>query len=204
MITRIIKWFFNRYSIHHIVREMNDNECIIACNRNVINDGATFYPDAIVHNAANNPSLIKVGSGTHIRGTLLVFKYGGYIEIGRNCYVGDSSRIWSGERVQIGDNVLISHNVNIIDTNSHELDRFERAERYCNLQNHGPWVTKGSILTSPIVIGDNAWISFNVTVLKGVTIGKGAIIAAGSVVTKDIPDFALAAGNPAKIVRYYQ
>jgi len=53
-----------------------------------------------------------------------------------------------------------------------------------------------------VVIGDNVWIGRNVSILPGVTIGEGAIIGLGSVVTKDIPDLAIVAGNPAKIVKY--
>jgi acetyltransferase-like isoleucine patch superfamily enzyme len=53
-----------------------------------------------------------------------------------------------------------------------------------------------------IVIGDDVWIGASVTILKGVSIGKGVVIGAGSVVVKDIPDYAVAVGNPAKIVKY--
>ena len=202
MIYKVLTWFFSRYSINHLINKMNEDERVILCNKSVSNSGAKFYPDAIVYNAANNPHLIQVGKNTHIRGTLLVFKYGGSIEIGNNCYVGDNSRIWSGNKIKIGNNVLISHNVNIVDTNSHELNSVERADRHVFLQENGPWSDAGSILSSPITIGDYAWISFNVVILKGVTIGKGAIVAAGSIVTKDVPDYAVVAGNPARIVSY--
>ena len=53
----------------------------------------------------------------------------------------------------------------------------------------------------PVVIGEHAWIGARVIILPGVTIGRGAIIGAGSVVTKDVPDYHLAAGNPARIVK---
>ena len=53
-----------------------------------------------------------------------------------------------------------------------------------------------------ITIKDKAWIGFDCIVLKGVTIGEGAVVAAGSVVTKDVPDYAVVAGNPAVIVKY--
>lgn len=53
-----------------------------------------------------------------------------------------------------------------------------------------------------IVIGNDVWIGASVTVLKGVKIGDGAVIGAGSVVTKDIPEYAIAVGNPARIVKY--
>ena len=53
-----------------------------------------------------------------------------------------------------------------------------------------------------IVIGDDVWIAANVTILKGVSIGKGAVIGAGAVVIKDIPEYAIAVGNPARIIKY--
>ena len=53
-----------------------------------------------------------------------------------------------------------------------------------------------------IVIGDDVWIAANVTILKGVTVGNGAVIGAGAVVNKDIPQYAIAVGNPAKVVKY--
>lgn len=54
----------------------------------------------------------------------------------------------------------------------------------------------------PIIIENDVWIGASVTILKGVKIGNGAVVGAGSVVTKDIPDFAIVVGNPAKIVKY--
>ena len=52
-----------------------------------------------------------------------------------------------------------------------------------------------------IIVGDDVWIAASVTILKGVTIGKGAVVGAGSVVTKDISEYAIAVGNPAKIIK---
>lgn len=53
-----------------------------------------------------------------------------------------------------------------------------------------------------IIVGDDVWIASSVIILKGVTIGEGAVIGAGAVVTKDIPEYAIAVGNPARIVKY--
>jgi acetyltransferase-like isoleucine patch superfamily enzyme len=91
--------------------------------------------------------------------------------------------------------------VNIIDSDSHEIDHLERAKGFSDLIQNGHARVKGSIKTAPIVIGDYAWISYNASILKGVTIGKGAIVAAGSVVTKDVADFTVVAGNPAVFVK---
>lgn len=154
-----------------------------------------------VFNLQNDRNLIVVGDNSNILGELLIFAYGGGIKIGENSFVGEGVRIWSGENITIGSNVLISHNCNIVDTNSHEIDYLERAQGYINLKEHGYPKTKGSILTSKIVIEDYAWISFNVTILKGVTIGKGAIVGANSVVIEDVPPYTLVVGNPAKVIK---
>lgn len=54
---------------------------------------------------------------------------------------------------------------------------------------------------APVYIGDKVWIGFNVIILKGVDIGEGAVVAAGSVVTKNVPEWTLVGGNPAKVIR---
>ncbi|MCC6253165.1 MAG: acyltransferase [Bacteroidia bacterium] len=149
----------------------------------------------------NKPENIIIGNNSHIRGTLLIFGYGGKISIGNDCYIGDGSRVWSGQEVIIGNDVLIAHHVGIVDTQAHEINANERAQRYKELVAEGSWKDKGSIETSPIIIKDKAWISFNSIILKGVTIGEGAIVAAGSVVTKDVEPYTLVGGNPAVFIK---
>jgi acetyltransferase-like isoleucine patch superfamily enzyme len=159
-----------------------------------------FGPTARVVNAGD-PKRIVVGSKTLVDGELLVHDYGGRITIGESAYIGMGSRIWSGEDVAIGAHVFVAHNCTITDTNSHQMEADERAAHYQRTVVDGKPFEKGSIKTAPIVIGDHAWINFNVAILKGVTIGEGAIIGAGSVVTKDVPPYVLCAGNPARVVR---
>lgn len=60
---------------------------------------------------------------------------------------------------------------------------------------------QGPEMGKPIVIGEDCWLGGNVIVLPGVTIGRGSTIGAGSVVTKDVPDYCIAAGNPARVLR---
>jgi len=198
-IKSIVISIFRFFKIHRLVNKANELDKLKQINRQVTNNGGTFFSSASVSNMKNDSSKIVIGKGTYIRGELSVFNYGGQIIIGENGYIGEQTKITSGESIQIGNNVLISHNVNIVDSTAHELDYIERAEAFRNLIKFGPPEFKSqTISTDPIIIGDDVWINFNVIILKGVKIGRGAIIAAGSVVTKDVPPFVLVGGNPAK------
>ena len=173
-----------------------------ACKSQVTyGENVVFGLVAKVVNVQNLTRNISIQNNVRINGELLIFGYGGNIKIGNNFYLGEESRIWSGESIEIGDNVLISHQVNIIDSNSHEMDAIERKNGYLSLISNGHPKDQGSIITSKITIGNDAWISFGATVLKGVNIGAGAIVAAGSVVTKDVAPYTVVAGNPAKEVK---
>lgn len=163
--------------------------------------GSILHPDARIVNFQQQPDQIFVGDHCVIRGELLVNQYGGSIRIGSYASVGESSRIWSSESIRIGDRVHISHNVNIMDGNTHSLDPEERNREYVEILEKGNIRQKGHIATAPVVIEDDVWISFNVTVLKGVTIGRGAVIAANSLVIKDVEPYTLTGGSPAKTIR---
>ncbi|OQD90422.1 hypothetical protein PENANT_c001G00988 [Penicillium antarcticum] len=99
-----------------------------------------------------------------------------------NCVFIDTCPIIIGARTMFGPNVSLF-------SGTHPLDPALR---------NG---TEGPELGRPIRIGEDCWLGGNVIVLAGVTIGKGATIGAGSVVTKDVPAFHVAAGNPARIIR---
>jgi acetyltransferase-like isoleucine patch superfamily enzyme len=144
---------------------------------------------------------IQVGSNSIVRGELLTFGHGGVISIGEWCYVGENSRIWSAQKVEIGNRVLISHNVNIHDTNGHPVNAESRHQDFIAISRTGHPHESPDIISLPIKIEDDVWIGFNSTILKGITIGKGAIIGASSVVTKDIPPGVTVVGNPAKVVK---
>jgi len=160
-----------------------------------------LYPEARIINMQENACKIVLGENTHIRGILLIYPHGKGIRIGSNSYVGDHSRIWASDFIEIGNSVLIAHNVTIIDSDSHEIDFEERERSAIQLFTSGHPKEIGNVKTAHIVIKDHAWISYNVSILKGVTIGEGAIVGAGSVVTKDVPDWSVVVGNPARVIK---
>ncbi len=115
----------------------------------------------------------------------------GVIEIADNCYIGDNFSALSASSLSIENNVLIAGHVAVIAEN-HGVDP-ESGTPY-GLQ---PLVGK------PVRIGAFSWIGEKVIVLPGVDIGKWCVVGAGSVVTKNIPDYCMAVGNPARIIRKY-
>ena len=200
-IKSILLWAIKAINLPHLIAEAHLQQKKTAYDSVTTNNGTTFYPEAEVRNISGKPNKIILGNNTHIRGELMIYEYAKSLQIGNYCYVGKGSIINVAQEIIIGNNVLISHNVNIYDTNSHEIDHLERSESYKKLLLTGHSPDKGNVAVAPVIIEDFVWISFNVIILKGVTIGKGAIIAAGSVVTKDVPAWTVVAGNPAKVVK---
>ena len=109
------------------------------------------------------------------------------ISIGKNCWINNSSLISEGKGIFIGDNCLIGSNVDIIDSNFHDLNPKKKMN--------------GNIKTAKVVLEENVFIGSNVKILKGVTIGKNSVIANGSIVTKSIPSDVIAGGNPCKVIK---
>lgn len=112
--------------------------------------------------------------------------YGFHIEVGENFFANYNCTIIDVAKVKIGDNCQLAPNVAIY-TAGHPVHPDSRNSLY----EYGIGVT----------IGDNVWIGGNTVILPGVHIGSNTVIGAGSVVTKDIPDWVIAAGNPCKVIR---
>ena len=151
---------------------------------------AVIAPEADLENLSDDADNIRIGEHTFVRGKLLTFAQGGAIRVGEHCYIGHRTEIWSMNSVSIGDRVLISHNVSITDNTAHSMNAEERhAHHIRSINGTVPqsWKELPGISASPIVIEDDVWINFGVTILKGVRIGAGSVIAAGSMVTKDVP-----------------
>ena len=112
--------------------------------------------------------------------------YGSHIEVGKNFFANYNCTIVDVAKVKIGDNCLLAPNVAIY-TAGHPVHPTTRNSGY----EYGKEVT----------IGDNVWIGGNAVVCPGVNIGNNVVIGAGSVVTKDIPDFSIAVGNPCRVIK---
>lgn len=112
--------------------------------------------------------------------------YGKHIEVGKNFFANYNCTLLDVAKIKIGDNCQLAPNVAIY-TAGHPVHPVSRNSAY----EYGKEVT----------IGDNVWIGGNTVVCPGVHIGSNTVIGAGSVVTKDIPDWCIAAGNPCKVIR---
>lgn len=112
--------------------------------------------------------------------------YGKNIEVGKNFFANYNCTIIDVAKVKIGDNCQFAPNVSIY-TAGHPLHPVARNSLY----EYGIEVT----------VGDNVWIGGNTVIMPGVHIGSNTVIGAGSVVTKDIPDWVVAAGNPCRVIR---
>jgi maltose O-acetyltransferase len=108
------------------------------------------------------------------------------VEIGNNSAIGHNARLGA---VKIGDNVMMGPDV-IIFSRNHV---FENRMVPMNVQ--------GGTEGNPVLIGDDVWIGARAIILPGVHIGKGAIVGAGAVVSKDVPEYAIVAGNPARVIK---
>lgn len=112
------------------------------------------------------------------------------LRIGKGCVFGYNNHIAAASSVRIGDHVLTANNVYISD-NLHEYRDITRPVM------HQPVVVKGKV-----DIGDGCWLGENVAVI-GASVGRNCVIGANAVVTRDIPDYSVAVGIPARVIRRY-
>lgn len=134
----------------------------------------------------------------------LIFK-----KLGKGVVISDHVKILCGEKIELDDNVVIPNNVildgrggikigkytmvgfqSIILTSTHKNNRID-----VPIKGQG-------MFTKPVIIGEDVWIGTRVIILPGITVGNKAIVGAGSVVTKDVPEYAVVGGVPARIIKY--
>lgn len=149
---------------------------------------------------------VKIGKFVNIRNSVLedyvrIYSYSSISNsrIGRYTYVATNTVV---SKAKIGSFTSISWNVGIGPSN-HPIDEKLSTHPICYSPNYGfvNELTHNGFKGS-VNIGSDVWIGGNAIILRGVTIRHGAIIGAGSIVTKDIPPYAIAVGNPAKVIRY--
>lgn len=154
-----------------------------------------------------NKYYLIVGENSIVSGNFIFESPGGNVKIGNHSYIGGGTFI-SRTSIEIGDNVTIAWGGTFYDHDSHSLDYMKRRkdidDELNDIRNGRCFIANkdwSDVAAKPIRICNDAWIGMNVIILKGVTIGEGAIVGAGSVVTKDVPAWSVAAGNPAKVVK---
>lgn len=127
--------------------------------------------------------------GLYQRSIIVTRNKDAVIEIGENVGISGVT-IYARKEIKIGSHTRIGANTKLMDNDFHPVDPQLRLE--CSQD----------IATKPIIIGENVFIGCNSLVLKGVEIGDNTTIGAGSVVTKNIPANCIAAGNPAKVIKF--
>lgn len=165
-----------------------------------------FNLDIRENNTNNNR--INIGANCLLDCNLIFEKETGHISIGNRTYIGGGTNLISISSIEIGDDVTIAWGCTIYDHNSHSVYWEERKndtmQSIKDLNETGNFIKNKNwtvVKSAPIKICNKVWIGFDAVILKGVTIGEGAVIGARSVVTKDVPPYAVVAGNPAKIVK---
>lgn len=146
---------------------------------------------------------IEVGRYCHLRGRLITWLPESHLSIGDNCIVQARTVIECYESVTIGTDTMIGFDVLIGDGRGHSVDWADRVRDQEIYRTPNAINTK-TMSYRPVDIGPGCWIGARVIILPGVRIGEGCTIGAGSVVTKPIPDFSVAAGNPARVVRHLE
>lgn len=156
---------------------------------NVQNKGLILLGSNLTINSGKTHNIIGGDTRTNI-----IVRNGATFEIGDYSGISNSTFVCT-RKIHIGESVLIGGSCKFYDTDFHSIDFESRMSPYINN------TPDKYIKSAAIIVKDGAWIGGNSIILKGVTIGAYSIIGAGSVVSKNIPDNEIWAGNPIKFIR---
>lgn len=155
-----------------------------------IEDNVAINDFAVLDAYGGEGSGIKIGEGSLISRNTVLNSKGGFIEIGKRTNLGMMSIIFSRDCVvRVGNDVLMSAYCYLMGGGSHSMERTDIPISMQGAECRG------------IEIGDNVWLGSGVRVLDGCSVGKDSVIGTNSFVNTDIPEFAIAAGIPAQIVK---
>ena len=210
MVKNPVKYLKRLLSYFFFQRTDNSKLTIEKKENSKIGEGSIFnaHDQLELRRPAKNKIFLTIGRDCMIEGRFIFEKETGSISIGDRVFIGGGTTFMCIEQIKIYDDVMFSWGCTIIDNNAHSIISDERKNDVVDWKkgiadnNIGAYKNWAVVKSAPITVKSKAWIGFNTILLKGVTIGEGAVIGAGSVVTKDVPDYAVVAGNPAKIVKY--
>lgn len=160
-----------------------------------------------IRSEMKSKTFLEIGNDSLISGNFIFENENGFIKIGDRTFIGGGGKFISINKISIGNDVLISWGCTFMDNNAHSLIWTERKndveEWKKGIEDNkiGHYKKWENVKSAPIIIKDKVWIGFDVVILKGVIIGEGVIIGSRSVVTKDVPNWTVVAGNPAQIIR---
>ena len=135
-----------------------------------------------------------------------------FLTVGKGCHISKGSRLWAPNKLSIADNVYIGKDVTIecdaeifsyvlIANRVALIGRLDHDFRTVGVPvRFSSWNGSTETPTEKIIIKEDVWLGYGVIVLAGVRIVWGAIVAAGSVVTRDVPNYSIVAGTPAKVI----
>lgn len=169
---------------------LGSNVCVRHPKRIHLGTGVIVDNNCVLDAKGKSEDGISLGDHVVIgRNTILSCK-GGRIRIDDNSNISANCMLLSESELSIGKNVLVAGMAYIVAGGNHGTERTDI-----------PIIRQPMVCKGGIRIEDNCWLGANVTVLDGVTIGRDSIIGAGATVTSDIPEYSIAIGTPAKVVK---
>lgn len=178
--------FYGKYLFNSSIRFIGRGITVQGNKKKFIFSGSVSIQDEVFIQSDGD---IYIGDKSIIKRNAYIVNNNGKLIIGKNTAIGKRAEIsLHGGNITIGNNVRIASCVFITNAN-HAHSDFTIP------------ITEQGIITKDVIIADDVWIGHGAIILPGISIGKGSIIAAGSIVTKNVHEYSIVGGNPAKILR---
>jgi acetyltransferase-like isoleucine patch superfamily enzyme len=179
-------WWRHRLASLGNVADLQPGVCFEFAGNIFLGEGCRIARQAVIRANTKERPGIELGDEVHVQENVLINANRGYVTVGSGSWIGPGSVIYGNGGIEIGSDVMIASHCTI-NTVSHYATRTD-----IPMKNQG-------IYCDPVCIEDDVWIGAGVTILQGVRIGRGSIIGAGALVTRDVPDYSVALGVPARV-----